>query len=292
MSHVPVLQKEVIKYLDPKPDENFIDCTIGSGGHTLAILERTAPTGKVLGIDWDTEAIAKLKTQTAKLWKRLILVNDNFAHIQDIVQREKFRPVHGILLDLGMSSDQLEKSGRGFTFQKNEPLDMRYDPANLLDATKILNFWSRQDIERIFKEYGEEQFAQEIAKAIVAARSEKPIIKTFQLVDIITHATPKWYQRKKLHPATKTFQALRITVNNELQNLTHALPQAVSVLSPGGRIAAISFHSLEDRIVKRFFRSEPSLKVLTKKPATASWPERKTNPKSRSAKLRVCAKET
>ncbi len=282
--HTPVLTKEVIKFLNPQPNENFIDCTLGGGGHAKEILQRNGPKGKVLGIDWDPEMLKNIKA------KRLVLVHDNFANLKDIAEREKCKPISGILFDLGISSDHFEKSQRGFSFQKNETLDMRLNPQHSLDAQKILNFWSRFDIEKILKEYGEEQFAESIAKAIVQERSKTPITKTFQLVEIIKNATPSWYSKRKLHWATKTFQALRIAVNSELENLTRVLPQAVSLLSKGGRIIVISFHSLEDRIVKNFLRAEPKLQIITKKPIVPTFQERKQNPRSRSAKLRVAIK--
>jgi len=282
--HTPVLTKEVIKFLNPQPNENFIDCTIGGGGHAKEILQRNGPKGKVLGIDWDPEMLKNIKA------KRLTLVHDNFANLKDIVEREKFNRVSGILFDLGVSLDHFEKSQRGFSFQRNEILDMRLNPQHSLDAQKILNFWSRFDIEKILKEYGEEQFAESIAKAIVEERSKMPITKTFQLVHIIKNATPSWYSKRKLHWATKTFQALRIAVNSELENLTKALPQAVSLLKKGGRIAVISFHSLEDRIVKNFLRREPTLKIIAKKPVVPAFLEQKQNPRSRSAKLRAAIK--
>lgn len=289
--HTPVLLKESVEALDPKPNKNFIDCTVGQGGHTIAILEKTGPRGKVLGIDQDSAFLSKLRQKVQKGYKnRLILAEGNFAHIIDIASREKFRPVHGILFDLGFSSLHLEESKRGFSFQKQEPLDMRYSTANPLTAEKIVNYWSKADLERILKEYGEEQFAREITEALVNQRSKTPIVKTTQLVKIIQGATPKWYHRKKVHPATKTFQALRIAVNNELENIKQALPQAVEILEPKGRIATISFHSLEDRIIKNFFKTHPSLMMITKKPITPSFQEQKANPRSRSAKLRIASK--
>jgi len=286
--HISVLKEKVIEYLEPKPNENFVDCTVGQGGHTVAILEKTGPRGKVLGIDQDSAFLSQLKEKIQRKYqRRLVLVEGNFAHITDILLSEKFRPVHGILFDLGFSSLHLEESKRGFSFQKQEPLDMRYSTSNPLTAEKIVNYWSRADLERILKEYGEEQFAREIAQALVEQRSKTPIVKTAQLVNIIQGAVPKWYHRKKVHSATKTFQALRIAVNSELENIKQALPQTVEILEPKGRIAIISFHSLEDRIVKNFFKTHPSLVMITKKPITPSPQEQKTNPRSRSAKLRV-----
>jgi 16S rRNA (cytosine1402-N4)-methyltransferase len=289
MVHVPVLQKEVLRYLDPKPNENFIDTTIGGAGHTLVILEKNGPRGKVLGIDWDTESIQLLKLRKIK---RLILVNDSFVNLKEIVKKEKFQPVSGILFDLGMSSWHLEKSGRGFSFQKNEPLDMRYNIKSPLTAEKILNYWSEKEIERILKEYGEERFAKKIAKEIIVSRKLKLIKNTFQLVEIIKKAVPFRYQHQRIHFATRTFQALRIAVNDELNNLERALPQAIEILKTGGRLVVISFHSLEDRIVKTFYRGRASidLKILTKKPIKPSQKEIKINPRSRSSKLRAAIK--
>ncbi|MBL7150075.1 MAG: 16S rRNA (cytosine(1402)-N(4))-methyltransferase RsmH [Candidatus Pacebacteria bacterium] len=307
MIHIPVLQKEVLEYLNPKPNQNFIDCTIGEAGHTLAILEKNRPKGKVLGIEWDIELYKNLsKSDTRAAAKgeeedlssltinRLVLVNDNFVNLKEIVEREKFRPIQGILFDLGMSSWHLEESGRGFSFLRNEPLDMRFGVQNELTAEEIVNKWKAKDIEKVLEEYGEERFAKRIAKNIVEIRKFKPIETTFQLLDVIKKAVPGWYQHQRLHFATKTFQALRIAVNDELENLKEVLPQALEILEPGGRIVVISFHSLEDRIVKNFFRNqakEESLKILTKKPISPSKEEEiKINPRSRSAKLRAILK--
>jgi len=290
--HIPVLQKEVLQHLDPKPNENFIDCTINGGGHALAILERTEPEGKLLGIEWDEEIIRqfKLKVQSSKFKNRLILVNNNFTNLVEITKSQKFRAVKGILFDLGMSSWHLEESGRGFSFLKKEPLDMRYNPQNPLTAEKIINYWSASEIEKILRDYGEEPFARPIAKNIIEFRKIKPIINTAQLVEIIKKSLPQRFQQRKIHPATKTFQALRIAVNDELNNLEKVLSQTLEVLKPGGRIAIISFHSLEDRIVKNFFKDkakENLIKQITKKPITPFRKEIKINPRSRSAKLRV-----
>ena len=294
MTYIPVLQKEVLEYFDQKPNENFIDCTIGEGGHTLAILEKNGPKGKVLGIEWDPELYKKLsRSDLDRLKARLILVNDNFANLEEIAKSQKFRSVSGILFDLGMSSWHLEESGRGFSFQKKEPLDMRYNPQNPLTAEKIVNYWSALEIEKILEIHGEERFSKQIAKYIISFREVKPIKTTSQLVEIIKKATPDWYHRRKIHPATKTFQALRIAVNDELNNLEKALPKALNILKPGGRIVAISFQSLEDRIIKNFLKEkakENILKILTKKPIKPSLEEIKINPRSRSAKLRAAEK--
>ena len=295
--HIPVLQNEVLKYLDPKPNQNFIDCTIGEGGHSAATLEKNAPKGKVLGIELDPELYeklqaAKLKVKNEKLKNRLILVNDSFANLKEIVKRERFPAVSGILFDLGMSSWHLEESGRGFSFLKNGPLDMRYSPQNPLTAEKIVNYWSKSEMEKILREYGEERFAKKIAEKIIEARQSKPIKTTSQLVEIIKKAVLSRYRHQKIHFATRTFQALRITVNDELNNLEKALPQTLEILKPGGRLVVISFHSLEDRIVKNFYRdsSPEKLKILTKKPIRPTPEEIKINPRARSAKLRAAIK--
>ena len=319
--HVPVLQKEVLQYLDPQPNENFIDCTVGEGGHTTAILERNKPRGKVLGIEVDPELYKQLRKKclTWNVKQRLILINDSYINLKEIVKKAKVKPISGILFDLGLSSWHLEESKRGFSFLRAEPLDMRYNFANPLTAEKILNFWSKQDLEEILKEYGEEKYSSNIAEKIVEERKIKPIAKTFQLVEIIKSAVPKKYLRGKIHYATRTFQSLRIAVNDELNNLQKALPQALEIIKKDGRLIVISFHSLEDRIVKNFFREEAKprsernlyygakeglpapyfrrrrivsgLKILTKKPIRPSFKEIKINPRSRSAKLRAAVKK-
>ena len=284
--HIPVLQKEVIQYLDPKSNENFIDATIGGGGHASEILQKIAPRGKVLGVDWTQEAIQGIKKNS-----NLILVCDNFANIGEIVKQNKFNKVSGILLDLGMSSWHLGESGRGFSFQKREPLDMRYNVQNQLTAEKIVNFWSRFEIEKILQEYGEERFAGEIAEKIIEERKSKAIQTTSHLVEVIRKSVPRGYLNQRIHFATKTFQALRIAVNGELNNIEKALPQALQILEPGGRIVVISFHSLEDRIVKNFFKNNIlNINLLTKKTVSPSRQEIIINSRSRSAKLRACIK--
>ena len=291
MKHVPVLTKEVLQYLDPKKNENFIDCTIGQGGHTALILDNNKPRGMVLGIDQDLRQIENCRLSIND--KRLILVNDSYINIKEIVKENKFEPVNGILLDLGYSSWQIEESGKGFSFQKDEPLDMRYDTKQSLTAKFIVNEYSEFQIDRILKEYGEERFAKQIAKKIVEERKINKIESTLQLVEIIKKTIPFKFSHSRIHCATRTFQALRITVNNELNNLTKVLPDAVSILSSGGRMVIISFHSLEDRIVKNFLRDsekQGSIKILTKKPLTAQVSELDINPRSRSAKLRAFKK--
>jgi len=318
--HIPVLQKEVLQYLDPRPNQNFVDATIGGAGHALAILEKNRPKGKILGIDRDPDIlkILKQRLQTQKYREaysdRVILVCENFANLKTVAEKEGFQPihpvrgqrrlagaqrkqisngVHGILFDLGFSSWHLAESKRGFSFLKDEPLDMRYAKSSGVRAEEMINQQSQEEIEKILREYGEERFAKHISKEIVEARKKKPIKTTFQLVEIIKKAVPGWYQHKKIHFATRTFQALRIAVNSEISSLEKALPQALDILTPGGRLAVISFHSLEDRIVKYFFKKETekgTIKILTKKPVRPSNEEIKINPAARSAKLRAAVK--
>jgi len=295
MTHIPVLENEVIKILDAKANENFIDCTIGEGGHTFSILENNTPQGKVLGIEIDPELFEKLKKEHLKrnLKERLVLVNDSYRNLREIIQRKGFANVQGILFDLGMSSWHLEKSKRGFSFQREEILDMRYNPENILTAETIVNQWSQQEIEEILKKFGQERFAKRIARKIGEERNRRFIQTTFQLIEIIKKAIPSRYRKGRIHFATRTFQALRIAVNGELENLEMALPQATEILETGGRIVVISFHSLEDRIVKNFFREQNKkklLKILTKKPIVPTKEEIKQNRRSRSAKLRAAVK--
>ncbi len=290
--HIAVLQKEVLEYLDPKPNENFIDATLGEAGHAKLILRRNNPDGKVLGIEIDPEAITEL--QKANISERLAIINSSYIKIKDIVQENNFKP-DGILFDLGMSSNQLDKGKRGFSFTRDEPLIMRYDKkiADSLTAAEIVNSWTEEDIESILEEFGGERFARKIARKIVESRKIEPIYTTFQLKNIIIRAIPPRFRHSKIHAATRTFQALRIVVNNELNNLEQALYQAVEVLNPGGRIVVISFHSGEDKIVKNFIKDKSKqgvLKILTKKPITPSEEEVTNNPRSRSAKLRAALK--
>lgn len=316
MIHTPVLLNEVLEYLSPQPNENFIDATFGFGGHSLVILTKTAPQGRVLGIDADSQALEKFKEikgeEVQKVGERLTLVCANFNQMAEIVRQENFQPVNGILFDLGFSSWQIEQSGRGFSFLRDEPLDMNYHsvqslpsakPGGLkacplrsqgvksyLSAEKIVNTWSQAELVRILQDYSEERFAQGIARAIISAREKKPITTTFQLVAVIKKAVPSRFQRGRLHPATRTFQALRITVNDEVNNLKKGLVAALEILAPGGRLVVISFHSLEDRIVKYFLRQQKDqgrLSILTKKPVRSSAEEVRNNPRSRSAKLRA-----
>lgn len=288
--HIPVMLKEAISYLDIKPNHWYIDCNLGGGGHTEGILKAG---GKVLGIDLDPDAIEEVSKKNFPL-ERLILINDNFSHLSHITHTtltSQPSPISGVLFDLGISSYQLEKPERGFSFNVDAPLDMRMDPTVGVTAADLVNVLPEKELSRLFWEYGEENFARPIAKKIVEYRKIKKIETTSELVKIILSV--KHAGREKIHPATKVFQALRIAVNDELRNLEEALPQALEILQPRGRLAVISFHSLEDRIVKNFFKNEEeksSLKILTPKPIGPTEEEIIFNPRSRSAKLRVAQK--
>lgn len=290
--HKPVLLNEVIQCLDPKPGENFIDCTIGEAGHSLAILQRIEPDGKVLGIDADLSSLKRIESQD-----RLFLVHGNFKNLKEIAQKNNFGQVNGILFDLGLSLWQIEKSGRGFSFQQDEPLDMTFDRGKL-NAAQIINSWSEESLKDIFEKYGEEKYSGRIASEIVKARKKASINTTYELRAIIERTVPRSRVRRGQinRVLARIFQSLRIAVNDELENLKQGLEQALKILEPGGKLAVISFHSLEDRIVKNFFRStadQPQagkIKILTKKPITANEEEIRTNPRSRSAKLRVAIK--
>ncbi|KKR98903.1 MAG: Ribosomal RNA small subunit methyltransferase H [Candidatus Magasanikbacteria bacterium GW2011_GWC2_41_17] len=287
MPHLPVLLRDTINLLVLKPGSRNIDCTFGDGGHSRAILQ-SAPDSQLLGIDTDAENIIRAKKQKEFNNKKVILVNDNFRNLKEIALKNNFVGVDAVIMDLGWSSTQFEKSGRGFSFLRDEPLDMRLGVGELT-ADEILNKWSESEIGKILREYGEERAWLKIAKAIVEYRRGQLINTTGQLVEILFSL--RLGQRGKIHPATKTFQALRIAVNDELNALKQALPQAVEILKSGGRLAVISFHSLEDRIVKRFFQSQiKNLKIITKKPIVPSREETLENPRSRSAKLRVAEK--
>lgn len=287
MPHLPVLLRDTINLLVLKPGSRIIDCTFGDGGHSRAILQ-SAPDVRLLGIDTDAENIFRAKKQ--KEFEKIILVNDNFRNLKKIVLKNNFTEVDAVVMDLGWSSTQFESHGRGFSFLRDEPLDMRLGASDLT-AEEILNKWTEDELGKILREYGEERAWKKIAKAIVDYRRKKPIITTGQLVEIILAIRPRLSRGAKIHSATKTFQALRIAVNDELNALKKALPQAVEILKSRGRLAVISFHSLEDRTVKHFFHSQiKSLSIITKKPIVPSREEILANPRCRSAKLRAAEK--
>jgi len=289
--HIPVLEREVIKYLKVEENQNFIDCTVGSAGHASSILARNKPEGTVLGIDRDPDVIERLKNKNIS--DRLQLIQGNFAQLNRLVEEAGLVHVHGVLFDFGVCSYHFEKSGRGFTFRKEEPLDMRFDTDQKLKAQDIVNKKSKEELKQILREYGEEKYAGRIASEIVKSREKELITTTTQLVEILREAVPGKYENKRRHFATKTFQALRIAVNDELKNIKEGLKKALRVVGPEGRIVTISFHSLEDRITKQFFKKQDQqkhLKVLTKNPVTPSAEEIENNPRARSAKLRAAKK--
>ena len=305
--HVPVLLKEVIGSLQLKPGMNIVDCTLGDAGHSEMILKATAPNGRLLGIDADPESLLRAKQYLYSFGERVIFVRSNFADIKSIVQENDFKPVNGVLLDLGWSSPQFEDRGRGFSFLKDEPLDMRYGNELLITnsklqiktASELVNNLTVAELEKIFREYGEEKLSKEISIGIVEYRRKEQIKTTKQLVDIILDVYRKKLKTEKeipwvggLHPATKVFQAIRMEVNKELAVIEAVLPQAIEVLEKGGRLAVITFHSLEDRLVKHYFKKleAKQIKIIIKKPLTCAPDEYKNNPRARSAKLRVIEK--
>jgi 16S rRNA (cytosine1402-N4)-methyltransferase len=299
--HIPVLLDEVLEGLSPLPGQRLIDGTVGAGGHTEAILKAIAPHGQVLALDADPSALEIARRRLAAYGDRVRFVNVNFVQLAAAARDLDFIPVHGILLDLGLSSMQLDAVERGFSFQSAGPLDMRYDPDSPTTASDLVNNLAQDELADLIYRFGEERRSRAIARAIVAAR---PLHTTHQLAEVVARAVGG-RRGDRLHPATRTFQALRIAVNDELDVLRAALPAATSILASGGRLAVISFHSLEDRIVKEFFRQESrdcicppgqpvctcghraTLHIITPKPITATSTEAALNPRARSAKLRV-----
>lgn len=307
--HIPVLLDEVLTLLEPQPGQNFVDATLGGGGYTEALLELCAPSGKVLSIDLDKVALKNAEKVIAKHKDRLILVHGNFRDIAQHIRHNEFNNIAGIVADIGLSSFQLDESGRGISFQKHEPLDMRFDQSSQdPNAGFILNKHSTPELAKIFTEYGEEKYSHKIADHIVKARAEAPIKYTTDLNELIKSALPKPVQHKWQDTARRIYQALRIEVNHELANLERFLPDAFNLLAPNGRLVIVTFHSLEDRIVKNYFKSlakgcvcplefpickcgqTPQGKILTKKAIMASESEQEMNSRSKSAKLRAVQK--
>ena len=314
--HEPVMIKEVIEEMNPQPNENFIDCTLGNAGHTIGILKRTAPdglpakagakrlrAGKILAFELDKKAIEEARQRLQSLsnsgeedlLSRVEIINDNFRNIKKYAG--KLPKIDGILADLGLRSGQIEESGKGFSFQKDEPLDMRFGGQGT-SASEIVNTYTTDELSDIFRKYGEEKNHRHIAKAIRQARKKKPIKTTGELVEIILEFYRRKLHSKKevpwiggIHPATRVFQALRIEANDELGALEQLLKEGVEILSPEGRIGIISYHSLEDRVVKRFYRTSPHLVAKTKKPIIPGEEEVQKNRRARSAKLRVATKK-
>lgn len=303
-THTPVLLSESLRALAVQPGGRYIDCTLGGGGHAAAILDHSSPGGQLLGIDADPKAIEVARDRLQHYKNSTLLVNDNFVNLQSICIKYDFSPVHGILFDLGLSSLQLHGNGRGFSFQHDAPLDMRLNPNQKVTAAQIVNTTPEAKLANLIRTYGEEGYSQRIANYIV---KERPIETTRQLARLIEKAVSR---RGKLHPATKTFQALRIAVNHELEYLETALRQAIELLGYEGRLVVISYHSLEDRIVKQFMQREtkgcicppetptcvcghiPRLRLINKKVITPTAMEIDFNPRSRSAKLRVAERVT
>ncbi|ABU57202.1 16S rRNA (cytosine(1402)-N(4))-methyltransferase RsmH [Roseiflexus castenholzii] len=286
--HTPVLLTETLAGLQPHPGGWYIDGTVGGGGHAAAILEATAPDGRLLGIDCDPAALAAAAARLAPYGERVTLVRGSFREIGRLAHKAGFVQVQGVLLDLGVSSYQLDTPERGFSFQASAPLDMRLDPDAPMTAANLVNDLPERDLADLIFRYSEERGSRRIARAIVEARQRRPITTTDELAEIVSRALGG--RRGRIHPATRTFQALRIAVNDELTSLDAALPQIVELLVVGGRMAIITFHSLEDRIVKQFMRAEAQaghLRLITRKPVEASSEEQRINPRSRSAKLRV-----
>ncbi len=288
--HVSVLLNEVLEILALQSGQVVADGTLGRAGHAIEILKRTAPDGKLIGLDKDPEAVREAGDRLAEYGKRAVIVQADFRELPRVLAETGIGRVDAILLDLGVSSPQIEDAGRGFSFLQEGPLDMRMDPRQELTAEEIVNQYPEEDIRQILWDYGEERLARQIARRIAEERRSRPIRTTKALENVVFHAVPKSYRYGRIHPATRTFQALRIAVNGELEALTQFLKEAPDCLKDGGRLAVISFHSLEDRIVKNAFRELGKNKmgmILTKKPMVPAEGETQSNPRSRSAKLRA-----
>lgn len=308
--HKPVLLDECIDYLNIRPDGVYVDATLGGGGHSSEILKRLGPEGLLIGIDQDENAIraAGQRLENVQTQGRYVLCHTNFENIREVIRMQMLKAVDGVLMDLGVSSHQLDEGERGFSYQQDAPLDMRMNKSEKRDAAWVVNNLSREELARIIRDYGEEKWASRIAEFIVKNREVQKITTTGQLTDIIKAAIPAAARREGPHPAKRTFQAIRIAVNMELEVLEKSLEDVFDLLDPGGRLAVITFHSLEDRIVKQAFRDKaqgcicpgdfpqcvcgrkPEIRIITRKPVTASESELQENPRARSAKLRVAEK--
>ena len=288
--HKPVLCREVLQYLRPQPGDTIIDCTIGEGGHAQAILKFLSPGGRLIGIDQDREALCIAEKKLISYRDSLELVYGNFINMDRIVKEKGIDHIDGILLDLGVSSLQLDTPRRGFSIMRDGPLDMRMNPEAKVTAADLVNTLTRDEIVRILKSFGEERWASRIAGAIIRHRETDPIITTGQLTGLLLRTIPQRSPKRRIHPATRTFQAFRIAVNCELEVLDRTLSKIPGLLSEGGRVCVISYHSLEDRIAKdriREFSKTGILKTLTKKPVRPREEEVSLNPRARSAKLRA-----
>lgn len=290
--HEPVLLAETIGFLNLQPGHVVVDGTLGGGGHAREILKRIGPGGRFIGIDQDPEALERAR-RNFEGFKQMEFINQNFSSLSEILQTLNLPQVDAVLLDVGISSDQLENAGRGFSFLKEGPLDMRMNPSRGESAGDLINHLPEEELARIFWEYGEERRSRRIARVITEMRQEKPFETTGDLSRAVIRATPRQFHFGARHPAMRVFQALRIAANGELEALKAVLPQALEALRPGGRLAVISFHSLEDRIVKHTFKTfteSGRAEILTRKPVKASEEETAKNPRARSAKLRVLEK--
>ena len=295
--HIPVLLKEMIFYLDPRPGDVILDTTVGGGGHTKAILRAIGKNGRLIGIDQDSNVLDKTRRELDQAYDNVTLLNGNFKNLDELLKSIDVKEVDGIIFDLGINSAQLEESGRGFSFMRDEPLLMNFKadlkPSDLT-AKDIINNWSEYDIADVLYRYGEERYSRKIAKTIVEHRKRGSIKTTFELVDLIRQSVPPAYRNsRRLNCCTRTFQALRIAVNDELSVIEEGLEKGWRILSSEARMVVISFHSLEDRIVKRFFRAKKEnemCEILTKKPIKPSREEVVANPRSRSSKLRAAKK--
>ncbi|MFM8552178.1 MAG: 16S rRNA (cytosine(1402)-N(4))-methyltransferase RsmH [Nitrospiraceae bacterium] len=295
--HIPVLAKEVVEGLGCKPGGRYVDCTVGYGGHAALILERSAPDGQLIGFDQDEAAFRAAGERLRPYGDRVRLVQGNFQELKQQLRAMGVEEVDGVMFDLGVSSAQLDEPMRGFSFLADGPLDMRMDQRGSFTAAMLVNDLPEQDLADVIYRYGEERYSRRIARAIVRARAVRPFVGTLELAAAIRDAVPPPYRHGRIHCATRTFQALRIAVNRELDVLEGALRDAVEMLAPGGRLCVISFHSLEDRIAKQAFRAlsrgeDACLSLLTKKPIVASEAERASNPRARSAKLRIAERLT
>ncbi len=303
--HVSVLLEESVAALNIRPEGIYVDGTLGGGGHSCQIAKRLT-TGRLIGIDRDTQALRAAGERLAPFGDRVALVHGNFREMDSILREKEISRVDGILLDLGVSSPQLDEGNRGFSYMTDAPLDMRMDREDVLTADLVVNTWSYEELKRILFDYGEERYAPQIAGAICRRREEKPIRTTLELVDVIRSGMPSAALREKQHPAKRSFQAIRIAVNDELGAISRAMEKMIPLLNPGGRLAVITFHSLEDRIVKSAMADaargctcppsfpvcvcgrKPKVKVITRKPILPGQEELERNPRARSAKLRVC----
>ena len=290
--HRPVMSDEVLFWLIRGDCRAYLDCTVGDSGHAEKLLEASDPDSRLIGLDRDAVAIAASRERLVRFGDRVVLIHGHFMDLKQHLAASGIGQVDGILFDLGVSSPQLDESARGFSFQGDGPLDMRMDQSMSGTASDLINRWPEAQLADVIFQFGEERFSRRIARAIVRARERHPLATTKELVSVIEGAVPSNYRHGRLHCATRTFQAFRIVVNQELDCLEPALRDALDVLTPGGRLCVISFHSLEDRIVKHTFRAlsgkdNPSLMVLTKKPQVPSREESDRNPRSRSAKLRA-----